>query len=175
MIERWMTGVLLVTLAAASAGAKDRDPDAGSSPLLQALGTCRDLADTERLRCYDAAVAKIDAAVARKTVVVIDRSELAQSRRQDFGKLRPDRGLPGLSEDEADVSRIEGVVKAASLTRAGVWSILLVDGSVWRQTDDVQLGREPTSGDKVIVRKAALGSFKMKIGIMPAIRVRRLA
>lgn len=172
---RLIAGAVIALAMSASAGAKDPDRNAPASPLLTSLASCRALtvAD-ERLRCYDAATDRIAAAVEKKAVYVVDRSDLVRSKREQFGVRRPNRGLPGVAEDQ-DIDRIDGVVKAASMTRDGAWSILLADGSVWRQTDDATLGREPRGGDKVVVLKAALGSFKMRIGSQPAIRVRRLS
>ena len=167
-------GIALATLAS---GAAAKDRGAAASPLLTALAQCRAVAGAdERLRCYDAAAEKIGAAVEKKAVYVVDRSEVAKVKREQFGVKRPERGLPGVPDDGdgAKVDRIEGVIKAASTTRDGAWSILLADGSVWRQTDDAVLGREPRSGDTVVVREAAMGTFKMKIGGQSAIRVRRV-
>jgi hypothetical protein len=49
----------------------------------------------------------------------------------------------------------------------------LEDGAVWRQIDQEVLGKPPKAGTAVEIRKAAMGSYRMKIGGQPAIRVRR--
>ncbi|GAW40910.1 hypothetical protein SH203_01312 [Brevundimonas sp. SH203] len=55
----------------------------------------------------------------------------------------------------------------------GEWLITLDDGSVWRKTDSVDVLFSARRQYPVTVRRAALGSYMMKVGDTPAFRVKR--
>ena len=50
----------------------------------------------------------------------------------------------------------------------------LEDGGVWAQTDNELIGHDPHRGSKVEIKKAAMGSFFMKIDGQRALRARRV-
>ncbi len=55
----------------------------------------------------------------------------------------------------------------------GEWIITLDDGSVWRKTDNVVPIFSTRRENPVTVRRAALGSYMMKVGDTPPFRVKR--
>ncbi|WP_375286021.1 hypothetical protein [Sphingomonas sp.] len=168
-------GVGLLLTAAWGGSAAARDRDAPQPAIVTALAECRAIADdAARLRCFDAAAGAFAAAIDRKAVVVVDAEQVQEQRREQFGERKSlDLPVPaGTVGDEID--QIDGTVRSAQQMRDGTWSLTLQDGSVWRQTDDNPFGREPRAGDTVLVRRAALGTFKLKVANMPAIRVRRV-
>ena len=71
------------------------------------------------------------------------------------------------------MSTVEGVVASASEDGLGHWVVALQDGAVLVQTDNNRLALRPRPGQPVIVNRAALGSFLMRITTSPGIRVRR--
>jgi hypothetical protein len=158
---------------AAGPGAKQR------AAVLQAIVDCRAMTDEHaRLACYDAAAARLDEAEAKGQVVVVDREQAREVRKEVFGLQLPSldifhpAGRDGAAEEDFD--RIDAVVKSASQAGpGGRWVFELDNGAVWRQIDNYGLNREPRPGSKVEIRKAALGSFKMKVDGQPAIRVHR--
>lgn len=134
------------------------------------LASCRSGgSDADRLRCYDDAAGALLAALQRKDVVVVDKADVA-------AESRPRRlGLPvspGAAEGEKEIA---GVLRAASSNRGKAWVFALEDGSVWQQTDSASFAVDPRKGDTVLVRTAALGTFKLKVGRQPAVRVKRIA
>lgn len=168
-------GIGLLLTAAWSGSAIARDKEAPQPAIVTALGQCRAITeDAARLRCFDAAAGQLAAAIERQTVVVVDTEQVQKQRREQFGEKRA-LDLPvaaGVVSD--DIDSIDGTVQSAQQLRDGTWSLVLQDGSAWRQADDNPFGREPRAGDAVVVRRAALGTFKMKVANMPAIRVRRV-
>ncbi len=177
----------LGVLAAAGAAESAKGPAKASAQkraaVLQAIVDCRAMTDTTaRLACYDAAAAKLDEAEATGQVVVVDKDQARQVRREVFGlqlpsldifsAAAPKAGPAGTAAVET-VDRITEVVKSATRVDGGRWSVELETGAVWRQIDDSELAGDPHPGSKVELRKAALGSFFMKIDGQPAIRAHR--
>ncbi len=145
-------------------------PPAAFTGLVQ----CRTIADDPaRLACFDSRSAELDAATVRRDIVVMDRNQVRDTRRTLFGLAVPKLAI--LDANEADeVKQIEGVVKRARRDEDNRWIMSLQDGASWRQIDGHVLGLEPRVGSKVVVRRAALGSFMMSIERQPGIRVKRV-
>lgn len=164
-----------IALGAATLGAAQ--PAKTSRPeALNRLTACRALADaTERLACYDREVAAVDAAEARKDLVVVDREQLRKTRRTLFGLTLPNLSVFGDdNDDEEAISRLESTIKRASQTPYRKWVFTLEDGAQWEQTDSRNLGVTPKPGDSIKIRKAVLGSYLANVKDQVAIRVRRL-
>lgn len=141
-----------------------------------ALMRCRSLPEeAARLACYDEAAAKLDAATRNREVVIVDREHIRNTKRKLFGLPLPDLNLFGDGkEDRAEqVDALEGEVAEAHTEGDGNWSIRLKDGAVWMQTDGRPVAVAPRAGTKVLVKRAAMGSFIMRVNGQPGIRVRR--
>ena len=163
----------LLTLPAA-AGAQDKE--APRSPALTRLVDCRTIADPqERLACYDREVASLDAAEARKDVVVVDRDQLRKTRKTLFGLTLPNLSVFGDdNEDEAGVQTLETKIKSVSQTPYGKWIFELEDGARWAQTDSRELAAYPKPGQDITIRRASMGSYMANVNKQIAIRVQRL-
>jgi hypothetical protein len=139
----------------------------------EALLRCRTLTeDAARLRCFDEATATLQAAAERRDVVVVDRAQVRESRRRLFGIALPRLPVFGGSDDD-EVDEVQGVVASASQDGLGHWMVTLEDGAVWIQTDNRRLALRPRAGQPVVVSRAAMGSFMMRVNRQPSIRVRR--
>ncbi|HEX4801339.1 MAG TPA: hypothetical protein VFU91_09210 [Sphingomicrobium sp.] len=162
---------MLAMLGATSALARDTLP-AGNPPIVQGLLQCRAITDaTQRLACYDRQSNAIATAIEKKDLVVIDKERATAAKRSLFGFSVPSfAGLLG----GGDLNQIEGTVAAARQNADGGWTIQLVDGSVWDQTDDTPVALEPRRGDKITVRRGALGSYFVKIGSQPGFKAKRI-
>ncbi|HWH17929.1 MAG TPA: hypothetical protein VNT77_06275 [Allosphingosinicella sp.] len=136
---------------------------------------CRAIADeSERLACYDREVAALDAAEARREVVMVDRQQLRETRRTLFGLTLPNLSVFGDdNEDEEGVSQIEAKIRSAAQTPVGKWILTLDNGTRWVQTDSRNLAIYPQPGHAIKIRKAALGSYLANIAGQTAIRVER--
>lgn len=170
----WATGMALLS---GTAPAVAKDKQSPPPAVLQEIGHCRTLTDdAARLQCFDSAADRLTAALTRKEVYVLDRTEVRETRRQLFGLPLPKEGLLSEKADApVQVDRIEGVVVAVSQTFDGNWRVTLDQGGVWEQTDGYQLARGPRKGDKVVVMRAALGSYKIRFGTQPGVRARRVS
>ncbi|MFM7028598.1 MAG: hypothetical protein ACKOXK_07995 [Chakrabartia sp.] len=151
---------------------------AQAADLVDDLVTCRAKpAEAERLACYDARVATLSDEIARKNLVVIDRSAVAAARKDNFGLSGSDQKvLAQLNRDpapEASLSAVEGRLRSVRQALDGSWVMTLEDGAVWAQTGG-DLALSPRVGDAIRIRKAALGSFMANINGGSAIRVRRV-
>lgn len=168
----FLSGLAAAAAAAALAG---QTPAPLERPeTLSRLMACRVVADSAaRLACYDAAAGALDAAEREGEVVVIDRAQVAETRRQLFGFEMPT--LPRLFGPEGGetVDSIETTLQGASRNNEGRWVFRLADGGVWRQIDTEGVRFENRPGQSVRVRKGALGSFLLTVGGSRAVRVRR--
>lgn len=167
-------GAATLSLTAAPAiGQEARAP----SPLLGKLVDCGKLAgDAEQLACYRREVAALQEAERKRDVILVDRAEVRRTKRSLFGLSLPRFRLFGNDEDtpdEPEFTRIDATLKGAQLA-GNAWSFELDDGARWVQTDSEQLARTPRPGDRIRIRRAALGSFFANVGTAPAIRVRRV-
>lgn len=160
-------------IAASSAGAQPK-PESRAA-IVQRLMDCRKVSDDAgRLACFDQATAALDQAEAKGDVVIVDREQARQVRRQAFGFSLPSLSLFEKGETQEDLENVTGAVDSARQNSAGKWVIKLQDGAVWTQVDSNDLHRTPKAGMPVKVRQASMGSFLMSIDGGGAFRVRRV-
>ncbi|VXD01146.1 hypothetical protein [Sphingomonas sp. 8AM] len=166
-------GAILVSCLSGVASADPASPD--RSGVADAVLRCRTIAgDAARLKCFDAAAGALNGAIAARQVVVVDRARVEAERRARFGERRRAADLPTLQD--ADGNRLDtltGKLAQAARTGDGNWSFTLADGSRWLQTDGQAFAVAPRSGETVVVKRAALGSYKLTVGRQPGVRVRR--
>jgi hypothetical protein len=168
-----ITHVAAIMIAAAPAGQERVEPQ-GRPETLTRLMACRAISDSAaRLACYDAAAGAIDTAERQGDLVVIDRAQAEETRRQLFGFEVPT--LPRLfsGAPQAEIESIETTLQSASQLSESRWVFRLADGSVWRQIDSDPVRFQNRAGQEVRVRKASLGSFLLTVGNSRAVRVRR--
>lgn len=135
------------------------------------------VADAERLACYDAiadrvsaaasvAAARREAAVAaaakaeaEAAAVAAKAAEEAAARKRDsFGaETTPQRDA--LADDK--LSELTAKVADVYTDRYGMYLLMLDNGQQWKQVDGKLL--IPREGDDVTVKRAALGSYTLKI------------
>lgn len=168
--------VVAASVALAFAGSSQAAPNDGArATVLQAVVNCRAVADTAaRLACYDAAAARLDEAEAKGDLVILDRAQSQQARREAFGFSIPSFDLFNRGEPAERLNRASfKVVRAWEIGAGGLWAMELDSGAVWRQTDGNKLSRRPKPGSTVEIRSAALGSYFMNVDGQTAIRVKR--
>ncbi|WEJ98664.1 MAG: hypothetical protein P0Y59_17175 [Candidatus Sphingomonas phytovorans] len=169
---KFATAFLTALLAAYPAIARD-EPAPARAPVFQHLIDCRAITDTgARLACYDREVAALADAEAAKNVVIIDKEQIRGAKRSLFGLTLPSFKLFAGNDNE-DVGQIESRITSARDGTDG-WIVGLADGSMWRQIDTKPFIREPKPGLDVVVRRASLGSFMMRVGGAPGVRVKRV-
>ena len=162
-------------LVALPVQARDKEADiTGPAPaVFQAVLDCKAIADPmARLGCYDRAVEALNTAKAANELVVTDRATVREAKKGLFGLALPSLKLFGGGKDE-EVTEIESKIAAIRMASDGFPTFTLDDGARWKQTD----GRNtyPKPGQKIRIRKAALGSYIASINGPPGVRVVRQA
>lgn len=157
-------------MASAAPAAPAAQPIPGQ---IQRVLGCRLISDAAlRLACFDREVAVTQANIASKDLVVIDRAQAKVARRSLFGF--GGGGIGNLFGDNDEIKEIAGVVASARRNAEGTWTIKLADGSTWTQSDDAEVAFKPVAGHKVVVRRGALGSYKLSVNGQPGVKVRRI-
>ena len=111
----------------------------------------------------------------RGDVLVADRAEVRKTKRTLFGLNLPDFSLFRKREDtpeEPEITEIDTTLSGSSYS-GRAWTFILADGARWRQTDALTV-YEPKVGDKVHIRRAAMGSFFLKVGNQRSVRAQRI-
>jgi len=157
-------------LSAGAAGAAEP-----AHPALSGLNKCAEVADVgPRAACYDAALAALSQAVQSGEVVIVQRKEAQAAQQSVFGLNLPALTIFDRSgKDSAPLASVVGEAKQVYHDHAGKWTVVLTDGAVWRQIDDEPILRAPRAGSQIEIRKAALGSFFMKVDGQRAVRAKR--
>jgi hypothetical protein len=170
-------GAALVATAAGSTAPKRLDT--ARAKAFDAVVACRSITDSaQRLTCFDQNVGALQEAADKHDIVVVDRQEVREARRSLFGFTLPSLQIFGGgskaddSQDEAEAKEITTTVRSASQDGMGNWIVVMEDGAVWHQTDGA-LAFRPKPGGAVTIRRAALGSYFMRIGNQPGVKARR--
>ena len=136
---------------------------------------CADIdGDAERLACYDDAVGRLRSAEESGDVVSVTREEVENVKRESFGFSLPT--LPKFSfGDDDDLDSVMAGVERVTKNSRGEVVVYLDNNQVWQQTDDkrVYVSRRVTF-ETAEVRKAAFGSFMMKLDDGVLFRVERI-
>ncbi|MCA1653786.1 MAG: hypothetical protein ABR588_03380 [Sphingomicrobium sp.] len=169
-------GTTIVTIAALlvpTAASARKSPDSGTPQSISRLLACRQLTDAAaRLGCFDGESARVATGIASKDLVVVDRERARVAGRSMFGFSIPNFG--GLFGSEGEIKSIEGTITSVAHNPYGGWLLRLDDNSLWSQTDDSILGLSPRVGNKVTVRRGALGSFQLSVNGQPGLKVTRV-
>ena len=169
-------GAMVAALIGGAGTSYAAQPAEGRPEVLQKLFDCRRIAEVgARAACYDAQVDAFDAAERDRRVVVIDQSDVRQTRRRLFGFALPNIKLfsPAKDDKAEEFNRIETTLSSVSRSNDTLL-LTLEDGARWIQSGSDTLPTDPKPGDPIVIRKAAMGSYFANIGKRPAIRVRRL-
>lgn len=140
---------------------------------VQRVVACRGIADdAERLACYDREAGVLGEAIETDEVVIVSKEQAKAAQRDLFGFSTPN--FAGLLGKDEEVDEIELTIRRAQYNNFDKLVIEGEDGSVWLQIDDRRVGSAPKSGTEVLVERATLGSFELKIPGRRSMKVRRL-
>lgn len=140
---------------------------------MQRLFECKLIAERDaRVDCYDAAVESLRTAERQGEIVVVERERVLEARRAVFGFSLP--AFPSLLGGEADtLNEVETTLQRATYVAGPGWTFYLADGSIWRQIDATPLQFRATEGLPIRIRRAAMGSYFLKVADNPAVRAKR--
>lgn len=162
-----------VSAQSATAQPAAADPNR-SAVQVDRLLACRATSDAaQRLACFDREVAGLADGVAKRELVVMDRAAVRSTKRTLFGLSLPRIGI--LDDDKEEITSLEGVIERVSFNGDGGYYFFLQGGARWTQIDGRPIALEPRPGDKVTIKRAALGSYMLSVGRQPGIRVRRVS
>lgn len=175
-MKRIILGAMVLCIAAAPPHSMST---ATQSPALGDVIACRAIADAaQRLACFDSKVGALQDATNKRDIVVVDRQEVREARRSLFGFTLPSLRIFGDSAsgkpdaEEPEQKEITATVRSARQDGADNWIIVLEDGAIWHQTDGaIAVGPKP--GTQVTIRRAALGSYFIRVGKQPGVKARR--
>ena len=129
-------------------------PTQAAEPLPEPIKACKSLRrDTERLACYDKAVAHIESGAP---------TEAAVSPENMFGGNTAMAPPPAAKDapERDELKQITGKVVAVSRSSSGLLELRLDNDQVWRQNDaDNSVVVE--NGDSVTISRASLGTFRL--------------
>jgi hypothetical protein len=168
---------VIVAAAVAAVGMADAaaaNPQSAptNAPVVQAVVECRKIEDSsQRLACYDQAVAALTNAQQSGDLVTLDRKQRQAVRKQAFGFTLPTLSMFDTGEKQDD--RIDETLASAHQVGEGRWVFQMQDGAVWRQIDDEFLSREPHPGSAIVIKRAMLGSYMLTVDGQPGVRVHR--
>jgi hypothetical protein len=146
-----MRAMAIPVFMLASGAAANLPANAQEAPLASVQACAAIAGDALRLACFDAAVAALKPAA----------------------PVEPAKS-PSIVPDETP-DQIALAVTAIEEGRDGKLRFTLANGEVWRQTDSIALknvGKGPWQAE---LRKAALGSYMLKVGNKSAVRVTRVS
>jgi hypothetical protein len=163
---------LLAAAAPASAQSARTEP---ADKRIETLRQCRAIAEpAARLACFDGAAADLVAAADRGEVRVMDKAAVEKTKRRLFGFAFPDLGLFGDDDDEPEMDMLETTIATVSARGTGTWLFTTPEGGTW-EIRNAPLGfRDPRVGDKVVFKRAALGSYFIRINDRIGVKGRRI-
>ncbi|MGQ0558982.1 MAG: hypothetical protein ACT4OE_05265 [Sphingosinicella sp.] len=171
--------LLLIALAATAPTPLFAQARASERPeVLTRIIACREIGDErQRLACFDAQVAALQAAEANREIAVVDREQVRRTRRSLFGLAIPDLGIFGGDDDDEEseeegFNQINSRVGSSYVGPDGRLVLVLEEGGTWVQTD----GRRTRArtGEAIRIRRGILGSFIANVEERPGVRVVRV-
>lgn len=166
----------LIASAASLAGAAiSAEGQEGTVDHLAALRACQAQADAaQRLVCYDTAVAQMVAATSQGQLKLVDATEIRRTRRGLFGFSIPDLGIFGGSSDAPDMDMLETSITSVRYTGGDAFLFKTKEGATWQVTNAPARLREVHSGDPVVFKKAAMGSYFIRIAGQIGVKGKRV-
>lgn len=164
-----------LTLGLAAAAAAPQALAQPADPALKGLADCAGLADAAgKAACYDAAYRALDQQVRSGELSIIRRKEAQEAQRGAFGLNLPSLALFDRAAGEAGpLESVTDELARAYQDPTGRWVFELKGGATWRQIDSETISPRPRAGAAVEIRKAALGSFFLKVGQARGVRAKR--
>ncbi|WP_022686273.1 hypothetical protein [Sphingomonas phyllosphaerae] len=157
--------IMAVVAAAVPAAAQERD---AAGRVLSGFAECRQIeAAPPRLACLEAAAVALEQAVKAKDIRIVDRADVRKARRSLFGLNLAGVGVLGAEDEKSETAAfvaIESTVRSSRPGPNGRVEITLTDesGAVWQTTEAMSF--PPKAGEKVRIRKGAMGGYFMNVG-----------
>lgn len=166
-----LVGLTLIAAGPLSA----QDSDGTDADHIEGLRACQAIADpTGRLDCFDRTVATMVAATEAGDLQFVDREDVATTRRRLFGFSLPDLGIFGKGDGE-DMEMLESTISRVVSVRRDTVVFQIEEGSLWQMSDTpARIIRRMEAGTPVVFKKAALGSYFIRVDGQTGIKGKRI-
>ena len=167
-----VVAVLVLTGSAASA----KDQPVPPSARLNAITACQSIGDdAQRLACYDREAATLIKSAQAGEIRVIDREDVRVVRRSLFGFSLPKLGLFG-GDGEETADEMESTIKSVQEMPNGRYRMVIAEGdAVWETTETPMRFNEPRPGEKIVIKRGAVGSYFLRVGRQLGVKGRRIS
>jgi hypothetical protein len=109
----------------------------------------------------------------KNEITVLSREQVEGQRRAVFGlSVDDDRLFRTGAQPAPRIESLDSTVTRVAVAGRGIFQVTFADGSVWRTTEAAR--QDPVVGDKVHVRRGALGSFLASFAGARSVRVQRV-
>ncbi len=137
------------------------------------LGACRQIEDDpQRLACFDRISGELIAATDSGDVRIINRGEVEKSKRRLFGFSLPSIGLFG--GDDEPMELLETKITSVRYVRGKQIIFSTEEGAVWQINNPPRRLKPVEVGNSVIFKKAAMGTFFIRIQGQMGVKGRRV-
>lgn len=173
-VPHWASAIAFTaSVSLIGPAANAQDADGRTAGQIEELKQCRAvLGAEERLACYDRVATALVAASEAGEVKLVSVEEVEQTKRGLFGFSLPKIGLFSSTEDE--LSQLESEITSVRSTGRDSFEFRITEGSLWRISNAPSRLRTPRPGDSVVFRKAALGSYFIRINGTRGVKGRRV-
>jgi hypothetical protein len=134
---------------------------------------CRNLPDSARLACYDAAAQALEGATEKRQVVMLDQVEVRKTKRSLFGFSLPKIPFFGESDEEQDeeFKQVECALAGIQAVGNGKYQFTVQDAGTWQTTETSWSMLK--NGQKFKIKRGAVGSYMLVVNNQ-GIRVKRV-
>ncbi len=162
----------LLALSAPLAAQDQVVPNAEAT--IDELKACRAIIDPDaRLACYDREVGEVITATEEGTLQVVDKEDVEETRRGLFGFTLPKIKLFG-GDDGGEMTELETTITSVRRDGREAWIFTTKEGSVWRISETKLGWRPPQEGQTVVLKKAAMGSYFIRVNGQIGVKGRRI-
>ncbi|NTZ42258.1 hypothetical protein G7A66_03935 [Altererythrobacter sp. SALINAS58] len=151
--------------------------DNADSAYIESLRACQNVpSDSERLACYDRSVAAVTQATDQGELRILDREAVSQTRRRLFGFSLPDIDIFKTRGDQGDqeLETLTSTVTAVRKLREDAFLFQIADGGTWQILNAPSRLRRIEVGDSVEFKKAALGTYFVRVNGGIGVKGRRV-
>lgn len=151
----------LIALGICVGSAWAEEPAAGTPQAVTAVYQCTSVTpESDRLACYDAAVARLREAEGRGDVVAVDRQRAEEVRRESFGLSLP--GLASIFQGNGQhfetIDNVPMQVERVVGGSGGRARFIMSNGQTWVQVEP-QDTHNVRDGDTITIRRGAFGTY----------------
>ena len=169
--------VLLATAPPAMAQSGRSGANPPPSRHLGAIEACRAIqVDSARLACFDREAGALVSASRSGELSVVNRADMRTARRSLFGFALPK--LPFFAGDKSGdevPDTLESTIVSARAIANGHYRMQIAAGdAVWETTETRMNLSAPRAGEKIVISKAALGSYFLRINGQNGVKGRRV-